>query len=94
MTVMLEIEVLVPLYGSSKRKNLFWKRDYMKERYSNGELTVTSVFSGEGCTDYFRLKKEPSAKVHTRMASDTLADGCNVKKPVGSTERLASLHVN
>jgi len=28
------------------------------------------------------------------MGSDILADGCNAQKPVGSTEKLASLHVN
>jgi hypothetical protein len=28
------------------------------------------------------------------MRSDILADGCNAQKPVGSTEKLASLHVN
>ena len=40
----MEIEELVPLYGMSKRKKLFWKSNYVKESYSNGELAVTSVF--------------------------------------------------
>jgi hypothetical protein len=48
----------------------------------------------KGVLIYFRRNKELFGKVHTRTASDTLADGCSVKKTVGSTEKLASLHVN
>jgi len=43
---------------------------------------------------YFRLNKEPFGYVHALMGSDILADGCNAQKPLGSTEQLASLHVN
>ena len=73
---------------------MFWKSNYVKESYSNGELAVTSVFPDEGCTVYFRLNKEPFGYVHALMRSDILADGCNAHKPVGSTKKIASLHVN
>jgi hypothetical protein len=78
----------------SKRKKLFRKSNYAKESYSNEELAVTSIFSDEGCTVYFRLSKELFGYVHAFMRSDILADGCNAQKPVDITEKLASLHVN
>lgn len=77
------------LYDVSKRKKSFWKSDYMKKRNTHGEFTLTSEFSDNRFTNYFRLNRCQFEEVHNIIKSAIHSEGCNAQKPIDTREKLA-----
>jgi len=48
-----EMDTLI-LYLTSKRQKSVWKSEYMKKRKTHGGFALTSEFSDEQFTNYFR----------------------------------------
>jgi hypothetical protein len=63
-----EMNTLMLLHLTSKRQNSVWKSECMKNRKTYGEFVLTSEFSDEQFTNYFRLNRsqfnEVGAKFH------------------------------
>jgi len=84
-----EMDTLMLLYLTSKRQKSVWKSEYMEKRKIHGELALTSEFSDEQFTNYFRLNRSQFNEVHRLVQNCIYSEGCNAQKPIGTEEKLA-----
>ena len=83
-----EMDALMLLHLTSKRRKSVWKSEYMEKRKTHGEFALKSEFSDKQFSNCFRLNRSQFDAVHRLLQNCIHSEGCNAQKPIGTEEKL------
>ncbi|XP_071051164.1 uncharacterized protein [Onthophagus taurus] len=79
------------LYAATKfkRKKRIWKSSYLRKRETHGEFRLTSEFSDDQFTNYFRMNRMQFEEVHNTIQNKIYHEGSRAHKEITTKEKLA-----